>query len=101
MLIFGGRCVLVEVMKVVFDLGLGINIMIDLLLSLILIIFLRKLNRLLRERVFVCVLMGMGLLVSVSSIVKMVIIKDWGDLMVVVDDWWVMGVSICIWIVLE
>ncbi|KAK4652848.1 hypothetical protein QC762_512880 [Podospora pseudocomata] len=97
----GGRCVPVEIMKAVSDLGSGINITTDLLLSLTPITFLRKLNRPLRERVFVCVLMGMGLLASVSSIVKTVIIKDWGDPTAAVDDWWAMGVSICTWTALE
>ncbi|KAK4641692.1 hypothetical protein QC761_512880 [Podospora bellae-mahoneyi] len=97
----GGRCVPVEIMKAVSDLGSGINITTDLLLSLTPITFLRKLNRPLRERVFVCVLMGMGLLASVSSIVKTVIIKDWGDPTAEVDDWWAMGVSICTWTALE
>ncbi|KXX77655.1 hypothetical protein MMYC01_205970 [Madurella mycetomatis] len=62
--------------------------------------FLRKLNRPLRERVFVCVLMGMGLFASGSSIVKTVIIKDWGEFSPEVD-FWAMGVSICTWTALE
>jgi hypothetical protein len=44
--------------------------------------------------------MGMGLFASVSSIVKTVIVKDWGD-PTSVDDFWAMGVSICTWTVLE
>ncbi|KAK0721278.1 hypothetical protein B0T21DRAFT_351246 [Apiosordaria backusii] len=97
----GGKCVPVQIMKAISDLGSGINITTDLLLSLTPITFLRKLNRPLRERVFVCMLMGMGLLASVSSIVKTVIIKDWGDPTAAVDDWWAMGVSICTWTALE
>ncbi|KAK4183836.1 hypothetical protein QBC35DRAFT_83264 [Podospora australis] len=96
----GGKCVPVEVMRGVSNLGSSINITTDVLLSLAPATFLRKLNRPLRERIFVCVLMGMGLFASVSSIVKTVIIKDWGDPLSV-DDWWAMGVSICTWTALE
>ncbi|KAK3988840.1 hypothetical protein QBC44DRAFT_382017 [Cladorrhinum sp. PSN332] len=96
----GGKCVSVEVMRGVSNLGSSINITTDVLLSLAPATFLRKLNRPLRERVFVCALMGMGLFASVSSIVKTVIIKDWGD-PTSTDDWWAMGVSICTWTALE
>jgi len=96
----GGKCVSVDVMRGVSNLGSSINITTDVLLSLAPATFLRKLNRPLRERVFVCVLMGMGLFASVSSIVKTVIIKDWGD-PTSTDDWWAMGVSICTWTALE
>ncbi|KAK4166907.1 hypothetical protein QBC43DRAFT_332107 [Cladorrhinum sp. PSN259] len=95
----GGKCVSVEVMRAVSNLGSSINITTDVLLSLAPATFLRKLNRPLRERVFVCVLMGMGLFASVSSIMKTVIIKDWGD--PTAEDWWAMGVSICTWTALE
>ncbi|KAK4235081.1 hypothetical protein C8A03DRAFT_46705 [Achaetomium macrosporum] len=82
----GARCVSVAVMRGVSNLGSSINITTDVLPSLAPATFLRKLNRPLRERVFVCVLMGMGLFASVSSIVKTVIAT---------------GVSICTWTVLE
>lgn len=96
----GGKCVSFEVMRGVSNLGSSINITTDVLLSLAPATFLRKLNRPLRERIFVCVLMGMGLFASVSSIVKTVIVKDWGDPLTA-DDWWATGVSICTWTVLE
>lgn len=96
----GGRCVSVEVMRAVSNLGSSINITTDVLLSLAPATFLRKLNRPLRERIFVCVLMGMGIFASASSIVKTVIIKDWGDPLAI-DDWWAMGVSISTWTALE
>ena len=96
----GAHCVSTEVMRGVSNLGSSINITTDVLLSLAPATFLRKLNRPLRERIFVCVLMGMGLFASVSSIVKTVIVKDWGDPFSV-DDFWAMGVSICTWTVLE
>jgi hypothetical protein len=96
----GAKCVSYEIMRGVSNTGSAINITTDVLLSLAPATFLRKLNRPLRERIFVCVLMGMGLFASVSSIVKTVIVKDWGDPMTA-DDWWAMGVSICTWTVLE
>jgi hypothetical protein len=96
----GGHCVSYEVMRAVSNLGSSINITTDVLLSLAPATFLRKLNRPLRERVFVCVLMGMGLFASVFSIIKTVIVKDWGDPTAAVD-FWAMGVSISTFTVLE
>lgn len=96
----GGWCVSIEAMRAVSNLGSSINITTDVLLSLAPATFLRKLNRPLRERVFVCVLMGMGILASVSSIVKTVIVKDWGE-PTTTEDWWATGVSICTWTALE
>ncbi|KAK4040117.1 hypothetical protein C8A01DRAFT_46514 [Parachaetomium inaequale] len=96
----GGHCVSFEAMRAVSNLGSSINITTDVLLSLAPATFLRKLNRPLRERVFVCVLMGMGLFASVFSIIKTVIVKDWGDPAAAVD-FWAMGVSISTFTVLE
>jgi hypothetical protein len=97
----GARCVSAEVMRSVSNLGSSNNITTDVLLSLAPATFLRKLNRPLRERVLVCVLMGMGLFASVSSIVKTVIVKDWTMPTDTTEDWWAMGVSICTWTALE
>ncbi|KAL2193869.1 hypothetical protein P885DRAFT_63643 [Corynascus similis CBS 632.67] len=96
----GAKCVSVEIMRGVSNLGAGINITTDILLSLAPATFLRKLNRPLRERIFVCVLMGMGLFASVFSVIKTVIVKDWGDPNAT-DDFWAMGVSISTFTVLE
>lgn len=96
----GARCVSVQVMRGISNLGAGINIATDVLLSLAPATFLRKLNRPLRERIFVCVLMGMGVLASVSSVVKTVIIKDWGEPTEQVD-FWAQGISISTFTVLE
>ncbi|KAK3385456.1 hypothetical protein B0H63DRAFT_183168 [Podospora didyma] len=96
----GGTCVSVEAMRAVSNLGSSINITTDVLLSLAPATFLRKLNRPLRERVFVCILMGMGLVASFSSIMKTIIVKDWGD-PTRLDDFWAMGVSICTYTSLE
>ncbi|KAL2169470.1 hypothetical protein VTG60DRAFT_6014 [Thermothelomyces hinnuleus] len=96
----GARCVLVQVMRGISNLGAGVNITTDVLLSLAPATFLRKLNRPLRERVFVCVLMGMGLFASVFSVIKTVIVKDWGDPNKQ-GDFWAQGVSISTFTVLE
>ncbi|KAK3317747.1 hypothetical protein B0T19DRAFT_297085 [Cercophora scortea] len=96
----GGTCVSVETMRAASNVGSSINITTDVLLSLAPATFLRKLNRPLRERVFVCVLMGMGLFASVSSIIKTIIVRNWGD-PATIDDWWAMSVSICTWTALE
>lgn len=98
--VLNAQCVSYEAMRAVSNLGSSINITTDVLLSLAPATFLRKLNRPLRERIFVCVLMGMGIFASASSIVKTVIIKDWGD-PAAAADWWAMGVSICTWTALE
>lgn len=94
------QCVSVEVMRLASNIGSGINITTDVLLSLAPGVFLRKLNRPLRERIFVCVLMGLGLLASISSVVKTVIVQGWGDL-ASTDDFWAQGISISTYTVLE
>jgi hypothetical protein len=99
----GATCVSVSAMRAVSNLGSSINITTDVLLSLSPATFLRRLNRPLRERVFVCALMGMGLLASVSSIVKTVLVRDWGAPTAAGpdDDWWAAGVALCTWTALE
>ena len=67
----------IGVMRAMSNWGGSLNITTDvLLLPLALATFLRSLNRPLRERVLVCALMSMGLLASVSSIVKTVLVRD-------------------------
>lgn len=107
----GARCVPVEVMTAVSNAGSAINITTDFLLSLAPATFLRKLNRPLRERVFVCALMAMGLLASGASVAKTVAVKAWGEFdnntfatdagMALMDDWMATGITICTWTVLE
>ncbi len=94
-------CVSTEVMSGISNLGSAINITTDVLLSLAPATFLRKLNRPLRERIFVCVLMGMGIFATISSIVKtVIIIRDWSHL-ATLPDWWATSVSICTWTAME
>ncbi|KAL2263210.1 hypothetical protein VTK26DRAFT_7784 [Humicola hyalothermophila] len=94
------KCVSYEVQRTVSNVGSAVNIATDVLLSLAPATFLRKLNRPLRERIFVCVLMGMGLFASVSSIVKTVIVQDYGNDMMNID-FWALSVNICTWTALE
>ncbi len=96
----GGKCVDEATMKLVSNIGSAVNITTDVLLSLAPGVFLRKLNRPLRERIFVCVLMGLGLFASITSIIKTVIVYHWkpGSMEV---DFWAQGVSISTYTVLE
>ena len=94
-------CVSTEVMSGVSNTGSAINITTDVLLSLAPATFLRKLNRPLRERIFVCVLMGMGLFASMSSVAKtIIIVREWGNI-ATLPDWWATSVSLCTWTALE
>jgi hypothetical protein len=79
------------------NVGSSINILTDILLSLSPITFLRKLNRPARERVLLCVLMGLGLLATICSIVKTVAVQSFGKS----DDRWTWALTIATWTVLE
>ncbi|KAK3321684.1 hypothetical protein B0H66DRAFT_179170 [Apodospora peruviana] len=94
-----GFCVSFEIQRTVSNVGSSINITTDVLLSLAPVTFLFKLNRPLRERLFVCGLMGLGIFASAASIIKTIIVRGYGDL--TVTDFQAMGVSICTWTVLE
>jgi hypothetical protein len=94
----GGHCLPTETIRAVSTTGAAINITTDVLLSVAPATFLRKLNRPLRERVVLCVLMGMGLLASAASIVKTVITMQWNDPM---GDTWAIGIQISGWTVIE
>jgi len=88
--------------KTVSNVGSAINITTDILLSLAPTTFLFKLNRPLRERVFVCILMALGLVASVASIVKTVIVQNWDptDMSGEVD-FQATSITICTWTALE
>ncbi|KAK4141311.1 uncharacterized protein C8A04DRAFT_31063 [Dichotomopilus funicola] len=74
----GGGCVAPGTMKAVSNTGSSINIATDVLLSVApAVAFLWTLQRPLRERVLVCVLMGMGLVASVFSVMKTVLVQNW------------------------
>ncbi|KAK0611213.1 hypothetical protein B0T14DRAFT_440077 [Immersiella caudata] len=94
-------CVSSDVMRAASNTGSGVNIVTDVLLSLSPAVFLRKLNRPLRERIFVCVLMGLGLLASVSSIVKTVFVQRFYDPTYPFEDIMPLGISISTYTILE
>jgi len=95
-----GYCVDFATMRLVSNIGSAVNITTDVLLSLAPGVFLRNLNRPLRERIFVCILMGLGLFASVSSILKTVIVQKFGRFDIP-DDFWAQGIAISTYTVLE
>jgi len=95
------KCVSNDVMRAASNTGSGVNIVTDVLLSLAPAVFLRKLNRPLRERIFVCVLMGLGILASVSSIVKTVFVQRFYDPTYPFEDLFPLGASISTYTILE
>lgn len=95
------KCVSNEVMRAASNTGSGVNITTDVLLSLAPAVFLRKLNRPLRERIFVCILMGLGLLASVSSIIKTVFVQRFYDPTYPFEDLMPLGASISTYTILE
>jgi len=93
------NCLDASIVRIISTTGSVINIVTDVLLSLSPITFLWRLNRPVRERVLVCLLMGMGLFASVASIVKLCIVLTWVSRPG--DDLWSMAVSIATWTVTE
>jgi hypothetical protein len=78
--------------------GSAIQIFTDMLLSLAPLAIVAQLRRPLRERILVCVLMGIGLLASIASIAKAVIVRRWGDPTL---DGWALAEQIAILTVVE
>jgi hypothetical protein len=72
---FKTHCVSSEVIRITIWVYSAFNIATDILLSLAPLAFLRNLNRPLKERVFICILMGAGLIVSAASIAKTVAVQ--------------------------
>jgi len=93
------HCMDATVIRIVSTTGSFINIVTDLLLSLTPITFLWRLNRPVRERILVCLLMGLGLFASVASIVKLLIVLNW--VRQPGDDLWSMAEAIATWTVTE
>lgn len=96
-----GTCVSYEIQRIVSNVGSSINITIDILLALAPSTFLFKLNRPLRERIFVCALMAMGIFASIASIIKTVIVRGYGDQTLNPEEILPMGIALCTWTVLE
>lgn len=96
-----GSCVSVDVMRAVSNTGSGVNIMTDALLSLAPALFLCKVNLPIRERIFICFLMGLGLFASASSIMKTVMVEKFYSPTVSPDDFLPIGISISTYTILE
>lgn len=77
--------------------GSTINIITDVFLSLAPMIILWHLRRPLRERILVCGLTGIGLIASLASGVKVIMIQKWGG----AEDLWALAMSISSWTVIE
>ncbi len=84
--------------RVASNVGSAINITTDFLLSLAPMVMLWNLHRPLRERILVCCLMGIGLVASVTGIVKAVIVQQWGRTDI---DNWALAMSIATWTMVE
>ncbi|KAK0708489.1 hypothetical protein B0H67DRAFT_648547 [Lasiosphaeris hirsuta] len=93
------HCVDANTIHILSIAGSVIGIATDVLLSLSPITFLWTLHRPVRERVLVCLLMGMCLFASVASIVKLVIVLKWDPKPG--DDIWAVSMSISTWRVTE
>lgn len=96
-----GYCVSAEVMRAASNTGAGVNIVTDILLSLAPAVFLRKLSRPLRERIFICVLMGLGLFASAWSIIKTVQVQKFYDPTLPPDELFPVGNTVATYTVLE
>lgn len=96
-----GACLETKYMAAASNTGSGINITTDILLSLAPAVFLRKLNRPIRERLFICFLMGLGLFATLSSILKTVVVQQFYDPLTPPEDFFPIGITISTWTVLE
>lgn len=75
----------------------SVQVSVDLIFSFIPITFIAKLNRPRREKVFMCVLMGLGLFASVAAIVRTLYIRNINR----TTDFFRMNVSVALWAVIE
>ncbi|KAK1834045.1 hypothetical protein QBC39DRAFT_278169 [Podospora conica] len=96
-----GACLETKYMAAASNTGSAINITTDVLLSLAPAVFLRKLNRPLRERIFICFLMGLGLFATLSSILKTVVVQKFYDPTTPLEEFFPIGITISTWTVLE
>ena len=93
----GGECLPVTAIVTASNVGAGVNISTDILLSFAPLAFLWKLRRPLREKMLIGFLMGLGTFASASSVVKAVLVKDYTS----VADPWARLVHIGTWTMLE
>ena len=94
----GASCLPQTGILIMSNLGSGINIATDVLLSLAPTLFLWKLKRPLKEKILVGALMGLGMFASVASIVKATLVKEFGGS---TKDPWALVISIATWTALE
>lgn len=92
-----GECLPQQGIHIASNIGSGINIATDILLSLAPTLFLWKLKRPLREKILVGLLMAVGVLASIASIVKATLVKNFGT----AEDAWTLTNSIATWTALE
>lgn len=95
----GAECVGVDTDVLVSSIGSGVNVVTSLLLSVAPMLVLAKLRRPRRERVLVCVLTGMGLFASGTSVAKAVKVGRWGR--AAEGEEWELGVEVATWTVVE
>ncbi|KAL9560957.1 hypothetical protein ACKAV7_014986 [Fusarium commune] len=93
----GASCLPQTGIHIMSNLGSGINIATDIMLSLAPTLFLWKLKRPLKEKILVGALMGLGMFASVASIVKAALVKEFG----MAKDAWALTNSIATWTALE
>jgi hypothetical protein len=94
----GASCLPITGILIMSNLGSGINIATDILLSLAPTLFLWKLKRPLKEKILVGALMGLGMFASIASIVKATLVKEFGGS---TKDPWALTNSIATWTALE
>ena len=93
------NCLSMKVMRNASTIGTSVNVFTDIALSISPAFFLMKLQRPWKEKLLVCILMGLGLFASVASICKMLIVSlTWGDPNA---DPWAQAISIGTWTILE
>ncbi|PCD23837.1 hypothetical protein AU210_015353 [Fusarium oxysporum f. sp. radicis-cucumerinum] len=93
----GASCLPQTGIHIMSNIGSGINIATDIMLSLAPTLFLWKLKRPLKEKILVGALMGLGMFASVASIVKATLVKEFG----MAKDAWALTNSIATWTALE
>lgn len=93
----GASCVDLGIDIIVSTVGAGINIATDLFLSIAPMAILWNLRRPLRERILVCALTGLGIVASLASIMKLIVMQKWGK----EEDPWEFAMVISTWAVIE
>ncbi|KAF4999386.1 hypothetical protein FGRMN_2527 [Fusarium graminum] len=93
----GASCLPVTGILIMSNLGSGINIATDIMLSLAPTLFLYKLKRPLKEKILVGGLMGLGMFATVASIFKATLVKEFGT----AKDGWALTNAIATWTALE